>query len=184
MGEMPKLNKGVTWLRTRMDTYEKMRTAYAYLASGKHPFKSVVIDSISELQQKYVDKLAGPEQMSQQQWGELLRGMAALVRAFRDLLEHPTNPLQFVGITAMMEDKNGKKIPLVQGKLQQMAPYFLDIVGYYVPFTDLTAGVNTRRLHLSPSPFYEAGSRIPGIADYIDDPTIEGIFNMTRSTST
>lgn len=163
-----------TWdyVRVRINTFDQMKTAYAWLASGNHPFKSVIIDSISELQQKYVDKIAGTSQMETQNWGELLRGLAQLMRQFRDLLEHPTNPMQFIGITSMMVSKNGKLGPYLQGAMQNIAPYLLDVVGYFAPYSEMATGLNTRRMTFDPSPFFEAGSRVPGIQGFADNPNI------------
>ena len=40
-------------------TYQAVRQAYEWLYSGRHQFRSVVIDSISETQQRCVDDIAG-----------------------------------------------------------------------------------------------------------------------------
>lgn len=165
-------NPAWDYVRVRINTFDDMKVAYAWLASGNHPFKSVIIDSISELQQKYVDKIAGTNQMETQNWGELLRGLAQLMRQFRDLLEHPTNPLSFIGITSMMISKNGKLGPYLQGAMQNIAPYLLDVVGYFAPFSEMMTGLNTRRMIFDPSPFFEAGSRVPGIQGFADNPHI------------
>lgn len=170
------------WVRVRINTYDGMRRMFEWLNTGEHPFDSVCIDSISELQQKYIDQEApGGRQMETQNWGTVLRGMAALVRSFRDLLEHPVKPLLFVGITAMETDKAGKARPFVQGQLANMAPYFLDIVGHYVTQTDLTTGISSRVLQISPKPFYEAGSRLPSAQTDIVNPSLMDIFNSTHT---
>jgi len=163
-----------TWdyVRVRINTFDQMRVAYSWLASGNHPFRSVIIDSISELQTKFVDKIAGTNQMQTQDWGELLRGLGALMRQFRDLLEHPTKPLEFIGITSMMVMKDGKQGPYLQGALKTIAPYLLDVVGYFAPYVELATGVNTQRMIFEPSPFFEAGSRVPGIQGFADNPDI------------
>src|SRR5262245_40413694 len=46
---------------------------YQWLTSGqKHPFKSVVIDSLTEAQQRFKDKLGAPGELLRiQDWGEL-----------------------------------------------------------------------------------------------------------------
>lgn len=172
--------KPSNWVRVRINSYEQILQAYQILNAGGHPFRSVVIDSVSELQQKYIDKIAGTKQMETQNWGELLRGLAMLVRQFRDLLEHPVTPLDFIGMTAMSLEKNGRTSPMLQGKMATMLPYFLDVVGYYLPFVDTANGINTRRLYLDPSPFHDAGSRVPFLTGYRDNPHID---EMMRATS-
>ena len=81
--------------------------SYAWLQSGRHPFKSVIVDSISELQVKAIEQIAGREQMQMQTWGELLRTLTGLMRDLRDLTMHPTNPLQAVVLTAMTRRQRG-----------------------------------------------------------------------------
>lgn len=168
------------WVRVRISHYDDILRLYQMLAAGGHPFKSVVIDSVSELQQRYVDRIAGTNQMETQNWGELLRGLAALIRQFRDLLEHPTTPLDFVGMTAMSFEKGGKQSPMLQGKMATMLPYFLDVVGYYTPYVDSANGINVRRLYLDPSPFYDAGSRVHFLKGYRDiaEGDAQAIANM------
>ena len=110
--------------------YDDVLQVYRWLQSGRHPFKSLIMDSITEIQAKCVDQLAGREQMKTQQWGELLRHMNGLMRDIRDLTMHPTNPLSAVVITAMTVQKDGKWRPYLQGQSGTTAPYFWDITGY------------------------------------------------------
>jgi hypothetical protein len=110
---------------------------FQWLQSGKHQFKSLIIDSISELQVKCMDNIAGTEQMKMQQWGELLRHMGALLRDLRDLTMHPTQPLEAVVLTAMARrGQDGRMHPYLQGQLAVQAPYFYDVLGYIVERTD------------------------------------------------
>jgi hypothetical protein len=111
--------------------FNTLKMAYQWLASGKHPFNSVAIDSISESQQRCVDAIVGTEQLKLQDWGTLLREMSTLVRQYRDLLVHPTKPLQCVIITAMTkENQAGQSVPYVQGQLATSLPYYIDVLGY------------------------------------------------------
>lgn len=107
-------------------TYNHLTRAYEWLNAGKHPFKSVTIDSISEIQTKCKDDLANEGRMSIQLWGDLLTHMERLVRGFRDLTEHPTNPLEAVVLTAMTQMRDGKFRPYVQGQLQVKEPVLLE----------------------------------------------------------
>src|SRR5690606_13765966 len=75
-------------------SYDTVLKAYEWLRLGRHQFRSVIIDSISEMQVKLVDQLVGTEQLKMQHWGELLRHMGTLLRDLRDLTMHPTNPLE------------------------------------------------------------------------------------------
>lgn len=148
--------------------YETMLQTYRWLQSGKHPFKSLIIDSISELQVKLIEQIAGREQMQMQAWGNLLRQFTGLLRDLRDLTMHPTNPLSAVVLVAMeKEAKDGQKIPYLQGQSAVTLPYITDITGYLhvdtIYGTDPTAPpYKVRRLHIAPDDRYVAGERVGG----------------------
>lgn len=148
--------------------YDVVMKAFQWLQSGKHQFKSLIIDSISELQVKCMDNIAGTEQMKMQQWGELLRHMGALLRDLRDLTMHPTQPLEAIVLTAMSrKGQDGVYRPYLQGQLAVQAPYFYDILGAItvesVPNPDpMQLPYKVRRMYVERTPDYEAGERVQG----------------------
>jgi hypothetical protein len=148
--------------------YDVVMKTFQWLQSGKHQFKSLIIDSISELQVKCMDNIAGTEQMKMQQWGELLRHMGALLRDLRDLTMHPTQPLEAVVLTAMArKGQDGVYRPYLQGQLAVQAPYFYDILGAItveqVPNPDpMQPPYKVRRMYVERTPDYEAGERVQG----------------------
>ena len=148
--------------------YDVVMKTFQWLQSGKHQFKSLIIDSISELQVKCMDNIAGTEQMKMQQWGELLRHMGALLRDLRDLTMHPTQPLEAVVLTAMArKGQDGVYRPYLQGQLAVQAPYFYDILGAItveqVPNSDpMQPPYKVRRMYVERTPDYEAGERVQG----------------------
>lgn len=151
-----------------VQTYDVVLKVYQWLQSGKHQFKSLIIDSISELQVKCIDNIAGNEQMKMQQWGELLRHMGGLLRDLRDLTMHPTNPLEAVVLTAMARtDQTGRYKPYLQGQLAIQAPYFYDILGALtveeVANPDpMQMPFKVRRMYVERTNQYEAGERVQG----------------------
>lgn len=173
-------------------SYEDMAQAYKYLKLGKHPFASVIIDSISELQVKLIDQIVGPEQIKMQQWGTLFRAMSEMLRGMRDLTMHPTNALEAVVLTAMAKDgQDGKKHPYLQGQVQVVAPYLFDILGYVrveeYPHPDPTLGTyKVRRLYVEATDFAEAGERVQGRLGSIveqDDLSIETMLDKIYGTA-
>lgn len=148
--------------------YDVVMKAFQWLQSGKHQFKSLIIDSISELQVKCMDNIAGTEQMKMQQWGELLRHMGALLRDLRDLTMHPTQPLEAIVLTAMSrKGQDNVYRPYLQGQLAIQAPYFYDILGAItveqVPNPDpMQPPYKVRRMYVERTPEYEAGERVQG----------------------
>ena len=166
--------------------YTVMVRAFEWLNSGQHPFRSLVVDSISEIQKRLKDSLRTlDEQMDQRKWGQVLDHMEWLVRGLRDLTEHPTRPMESVVITAMTAQRDGGKWrPYVQGQLGTTMPYFLDVIGYMfvqeIPSEDPTQpGRKIRRLLVTPHPQFEAGERVQGrLGDVVDEPTVEKMLDM------
>lgn len=151
--------------------------AYQWLASGQHPFKSVIVDSLSEVQQRCVDQIAGAGRMEQQLWGDLLRQMSDTVRKMRDLIIHPTNPLTCVVLIAMTRsDPKGRMVPSVQGQLATTLPYYLDITGYFYVEPDPNTGELIRKLLVAPHPQFEAGDRTGRLPAIVENPSIDGML--------
>jgi len=148
--------------------YDTVLKAYQWLQLGKHQFKSLIIDSISELQVKCMDQIAGKNQMQMQQWGELLRHMGALLRDLRDLTMHATAPLEAVVLTAMARPgQDGRLRPYLQGQLAIQAPYFYDVLGAInvetVANPDPTQpAYKARRMYVERTDQFEAGERVQG----------------------
>lgn len=164
--------------------YDVVLKAFQWLQSGKHQFKSLIIDSISELQVKCMDNIAGTEQMKMQQWGELLRHMGHLLRDLRDLTSHPTAPLEAVIMTAMASrGQDNRMHPYLQGQLKVQAPYFYDVLGYIanetIPNPDPTQlPYKARRMYVERTDEVEAGERVQGRLGAIVEQQDMGVERM------
>lgn len=161
--------------------YRTVQKAYEWLNSGKHPFRSVVLDSISEIQQRGVDDIAGTRQMATQDWGALLRQVSETIRRFRDLTTHKIKPLDAVIFIAMARERDGSWFPYVQGQLATILPYYVDICAYLqvVPTEDGLSSV--RRLFIGPTPGYETGERVGGkLGAYMDNPNVTEMLRIIR----
>ena len=134
---------------------------YRVLDSGRHPFNSMSVDSLTEGQQRVIDDKVGTKKVERDDWGHLLRTMGLLVRQHRDLLIHPVRPLWSVTFVAGTHLRDGKWRPLVQGQLQDYLPYYVDIEGYLNANPD-----NSRDLLIGPHPQYETGERVGGRLPY------------------
>jgi len=147
----------------------------AWLQTGQHPFKSATIDSISELQYRYIEHQTGREQMKIQDWGSALREVGGFVRDLRDLTMHPTKPLEAVLVTAMTrEDQKGVSRPALQGQLGTQIPYLPDVCAYLYVEPDEN-GVETRYLRTRRTKEFEAGERVGGrIPEILKLPQVTG----------
>lgn len=165
--------------------YGDFVSALEWLQAGKHGFRSVVLDSISELQKRCQDQLnPSLDQLRTQDWGTLLRHMEARVRQLRDLTEHPTQPIEAVVVTAMTVMREGKWRPYVQGQLSVTLPYFMACVGYLfvqdVPNEDPTKSPRqVRRLLVTPTSTIEAGENVQGrLGQVVDEPSVPKMLSM------
>jgi hypothetical protein len=151
--------------------YRVVNKAWEWLNAGSHPFRSVVVDSISEVQQKIIDE----------DYGQLLRIGADCIRRFRDLVMHPTNPLDAVVLIAMTRQGNdGVWRPHFSGQLATTAPYLVDIEGFMakIPQED---GTVTYRLFTGTADGFETGERVGGrLGNYTDNPDIAAMCEKIR----
>lgn len=162
--------------------FSTLKNAYGWLHAGKHPFRSVVIDSISEAQQRCVDVIAGANQMTTPNWGQLLREMSQLVRQYRDLLIHPLNPLDCVAFTSMERvQEDGMHVPYLQGAIAKVLAYYLDIVLYLKAEPSETTGLLERKLLTKPHPMYAAGDRTNRLPQLMIDATLTDILAFACS---
>jgi hypothetical protein len=163
-----------------VDTFDKALKAYEWLKSRNHPFKTVVVDSISELQAKAIEKIRGRQQLQTQDWGKLLSSMAFFCRDLRDLTGDDDNIIEAVIITAMSKDYDGIIKPYLQGQVSAQIPYWLDITAYlYVDQAPDANGELTdrRNLLIGNHPNYEAKSRVPGLPVVITNPNVSQMLN-------
>lgn len=180
--EAPPVHDG-TWdiCVVSVNEFDKAQKAYEYLKSGRHPFKSVVVDSISELQSKAVEKIKGRQQLQTQDWGRLLSSMSFFCRDLRDLTGDDDQTIEAVIITAMSRDYDGIIKPYLQGQIASQVPYWMDITGYlYVQqVADPATGEikDTRNLLVGNHPNYEAKSRVPGLPTVIENPDVTIMLN-------
>ena len=163
--------------------FETIAQVFAWLNSGKHPFRSVAFDSLTEIQKRCKDGILGTDDVvTERQWGQLLVRMERLVRDFRDLTMHPTRPLVSVVFLALTDDRSGKFRPLIQGGLAKSLPGFVDTIGFLAVVDDEN-GARTRRLLVSSHPQFEAGDRtgVFEAARVIENPNVERMIETLDS---
>lgn len=164
--------------------FDTMVKVYEWLQLGEHQFKSLIIDSISELQVRLKEKISGRGKMQIQQWDDMLRVLSGLLRDLRDLTMHPSNPFEAIVLIALTRMKDDMYRPLLQGQVADTIPYLFDVVGYL--WVDQVADTNpelgtheVRRLLTGKHDVYEAGERVSGrIPRILDNPNIEQMIDM------
>lgn len=130
--DLPGLTEDTTVVVRVTSDYQILDLVYQYLTMGPHPFKSLIIDSLTELQEN-AKKTITTGTFEQQHWGTLLERMQAIIMQFKDLADEESPfPLECVIFTAgsVLSDKTNKKTAYVQGQLQTKLPYKVSVVGY------------------------------------------------------
>lgn len=117
----------------RVVDFNTLALVYQWLRSGQHPFRSVTLDSLMEIQKRCVDVInPGVSALSWDNYGELLRQIDKLVRDYRDLVMIDSNNVDVVIFLAGSEtDDKGTVRPMMQGKIRKWLPFYMDVVGYY-----------------------------------------------------
>jgi hypothetical protein len=149
-----------------VNDFDTVRVAYQYLMSGQHPFRSIVVDSITEVQRRCKQSLVQVDRMMEiRDWGKLLDLMDGVIRGLRDLTLHPTRPVEVVAFVAESRFQDNKWRPYMQGQIQTSLPYWMDVVGYIYVDADPAAQngeLKQYKLLVSPHQMYEAGERVRG----------------------
>lgn len=150
--------------------WDNAKRALDRLHSGAHPFRSAALDSVSELQYRLIEKVAGGDQPKLQDWGTIYREMGQYCRNLRDMTEHPNYPLQGVIVTSMAKEVDKVWRPFLQGQMQSVIPYLFDIIG----FLEKSLVLNTKNQYVTVRNLYTeetmpkrfiAGGRISGRID-------------------
>lgn len=190
MTEAPPKNDG-SWdlCVVKVKNWAVAEKARDYLKTGNHEFRSVVLDSISEIQDKLKKSIlegTGTTQLKMQDWGRLLQSMAAFLRDFRDLSTDEDTTIEAIVILAMSRKIDGTMKPHLEGQVVQQVPYLYDITSYLykTQVRDETTGeVSDQRFLLTDGQSgFEAGNRVHFSRDtgqdVIANPNIENILDM------
>lgn len=165
----------------RVGNWAAIDYAYKHLCISPHDFKSVTLDSITEVQRKCKANL-NVASMQHQDWGRLLDAMDTLIRGLRDLTEVEDNALEVAVFIAESTMKDGKWRPYMQGAVGVSLPYWVDICGYLIQDKEKDANgqptIKQVKMLATNHPQYEAGERVQGrLPDVILNPDVSTIIN-------
>jgi hypothetical protein len=166
----------------KIRNWQTVKLIYQHLTQSPHNFRTITVDSITEIQRQCKTNLKGSEALQIQDWGKLLSEMDTMIRSFRDLtlMDNTIQVVVFVAETRL--NQKGKYVPYMQGQIGISLPYWVDVCGYL--FTERAADANgqatgpmIRKLWVTPHPMFEAGERCGGaLGDVVDEPTIQGML--------
>lgn len=157
-------------------------TVVQWLQSGKHPFRSVVFDSLTEFQARLKREINATGDLEQRDWGRILIRIEDLVMMIRDCVDRQEDLTAFIAI-AGSHHRDGKMRPMMQGAIKDKLSYKLDGTGYL--FTAKDAEGHLRRgLRMIGDGQIDAGNRFGGVfPEVIWDPNVEDMLNTLAEGS-
>ncbi len=166
---------------------------YNTLAGDKSDYyKTVVIDSLSELQ-KLDLRFCMDEEFNKKpdvidrdvatlrSWGKSGERMRRIIRAFRDL---PMNTIMTSLVATEKDEQTGivQYFPMFPGKLRGEVPGYFDIVGLLQAKEDRNGSVVTRTLQTAKTTKTIAKDRTASLDPVIEEPTIPAMWaTITKS---
>lgn len=170
----------------RVLKWRTMQDIYDELYRGKHPYKTVVIDSLTEMQKLAMGEILGygkdldpggqiPEFKD---WSLNTEQMRRLVRAFRDL------EMNTIFTCLAMEQEHPRKKgvsikkPALTKKLAEEIPAFFDVLFYL--YAAEVSGVNQRYMQTDKNDRIVAKCRVQGIPPLLHpkDIKMESLYDM------
>jgi hypothetical protein len=171
----------------RVRSWQDMQNLYNVLYSGEHGYKTVILDSLTEIQKFNMysimeELLERKPDMDidvpgMREWGKNLEQMRRMVRGFRDLDIHTI----FTALSKEDKDERTgvrKVIPMLSGQLGPQVAAFMDIVTYYYIKPIGTGNdVEYKRLLLTSSDGKITAKDRSGRLDMIvESPTMQELF--------
>jgi len=138
-------------------TLDELKWMLSFLTRGQHPFNSLSMDSVSNIQERVMRELAGTAKLEREQWYALLREINGIIAGYRDLITHPYRPVWAVSFVSgtHWDAKMRKFRPLLAGQASDYIPYVPDVEGWIDIRPD-----GTHHLFIGPSPVHETGNRL------------------------
>ena len=181
-----------------LKSFDHLQSIFWFLAKGDHPYKSVGIDSLSELQmvnlEDIVRKLVGKGSASgarreslddiwRDDYGTSTQQLRRVVRQFRDLPMHVFFSCH--DATSQDKDKNEAVHPALTPKLRSAVMGYMDVIGYMYVETELGTAQpeeaedqTKRRLLCRPFGKWVAKDRSPSqrLGLVLEDPSVPTII--------
>ena len=182
-----------TYTIRKVRSISDFNNIYEYLAKGDHPYKSVAIDSLTEVQKLGLFEFVygvNPDKTFRgnvldiktaeiQHWGKSLTQMAMLVRFFRDLPMH----VFFTTLSQVIKDELTGAVSItvaLPGKQADEIPGIPDIVGY-MTVTKPKPGTQEeprRVMIVQPDGRIKAKDRTDALGKGVLDPTVTKVLDL------
>jgi len=176
----------------RVATWRDMQKVYNALHSGRHEYRTVVLDSLTEIQKfnmySIMEELIAkkgegsnvdPDVPSMREWGKNLEQIRRFVRTFRDL------EMNVIFTALAMQDKDQRTgittiKPSLSGKMANEVAAFLDVVAYYYvkEVADGDETVTKRLLLTRRTSNIIAKDRTNRLPLVVEEPTMASLYKL------
>lgn len=156
--------------------FQRVDTVIKYIESRNHSFRSIVLDSETEIQKQCLRSITGIQQPRTQDYGELLRTTEDSLRRLHDACLDPLNPLEVVVVICLSSEKGqeqAKVRPHVLGQLSITIAAMCDVCGYLYVAPDPETQQSRRMLLVQPIGNVVAKDRSNRLGTVVADPNIE-----------
>lgn len=173
----------------RVQSWSDMQKVYNELYAMKHGYKTVVLDSLTEIQKFSMYNIMlqvakenpdrDPDIPAMRDWGKNIEQIRRMVRGFRDLPMHTV----FTALARVEKDtKTGalKTMPYLSGKLSSEVAGFLDIVVFM--YRKLVEGQLERVILTTATEGQVAKDRSDKLPAVVLNPTMQDIFDYINGT--
>lgn len=174
-------DKGIDPMTIFVNSWDDFMDAYAYAASNVGKYKTVVVDSLTDLNTRAMREVLAtattrrnthdPDQLEQSDWGKVANRTLYAVELFRDL------PCDVVMTALAQEIKNEMfTAPLVAPKsAQKRLPAYFNAVGYLVA-EQRPGKPSIRKLHMDLSLTFQAKNPGGALPPMIEEPDLSALF--------
>lgn len=166
-----------------------LQSVYDDLLKGKHGYRTVVLDSLSETQKTSMATIMrelvlkepdrDPDVPGIREWGKSSEQIRRLVRGYRDLPMHCV----FIAHAKVDQEDSGKKVtkPSLPGQLANEVGGFVDEVFYY--YIKRVDNQPTRMLLTTKTDKEQAKDRSGKLAAVVTNPTMAEIYSAIYNES-
>ena len=166
-----------------------------YLKARRHPFKTVLLDSVTEIVVKAKEEINGRNQFKVQHWGELSSNMGYMLRDLRDEASSEYSPIEVLCIIAVEQEhikaniagevESRKVEPYLEGGVRKIISFLYDITAHITLVEEMAdrsnpgAGYITNQYFFTgKNPEITAKSRVGRILpSTIVNPTLTGLLH-------
>lgn len=169
----------------RIEKWTDLQKVYDELYAGKHPYKTIVLDSLTEMQKLHMSSTLGAGSKIDavgnvaefKDWNINTESMRRLVRAFRDLKMNTI----FTCLAMDQQDPRRENVfikkPHLTKKLAGEIPAFFDVL-FYLYVKEQKAGPNLRFVQTDKSDRVVAKCRVQGVPEFIENPTMDNLYDL------